>query len=383
MIVYLDNAATTPMSNYVFESMKPSFIQKFGNPSSMHSIGYEAECMVKEAKQKIAKILHCDTSELIITSGGTESINTVIYGVCTYGKSKHIVSSDIEHSATYNILLEVEKFGNKISFIGVDKNGLLSMEELNEILKDKIDLFSLIWVNNEIGTIQRIEEIVRLIRKKQPKCLIHLDATQAIGKIKIDLSVLNIDLISGSAHKLHGPKGVGILYKRKGCNIKPLILGGGQQGGFRSGTENVAGTIGMAAAIEESYTEFERKRIHLKNLKERLIIGLGDLENVRINSPLNEDFSNHILSLCGSGVRSEVLLHELANRGIYISAGSACHSNSKNRLSRTLQAIGLPVELQEGTIRISLSTMITMEEIEYSIAQIRSAIEELMKYVRR
>lgn len=383
MIVYLDNAATTPMSIHVFESMKPTFIQKYGNPSSMHSMGYEAECMVKEAKQKIAKIFHCDSSELIITSGGTESINTVIYGVCTYGKPKHIVSSGIEHSAVYNTMLEVEKWGNKVSFLGVDKNGLLNMEELNERLEENIDLFSLIWVNNEIGTIQKIEDIVKLVRKKQSECLIHLDATQAIGKIRIDLSALNIDLMSGSAHKLHGPKGVGILYKRKGCKIKPLILGGGQQGGFRAGTENVAGTIGMATAIEEVYTDFETKQMHLKDLKERLITGLGGLNNVTINSPVTEDFSNHILSVSVSGVRSEVLLHELASRGVYISAGSACHSNSKNKGSRTLQAIQLPVELQEGTIRLSLSTMITMEEIEYAILQIRSAIEELMKYVRR
>lgn len=383
MEVYLDNAATTQVSPKVFEAMKDVFLVNYGNPASMHSLGYRAESIVKEAKQEIAKIFNCETSEIIITSGGTESINTVIRGVCAHGKVKHIVSSRIEHSAVYNSMLEVEKAGNKISFVEVRSDGLLDMESLEEILNEDADLFSLIWVNNEIGTIQKVEEIVKLIRKKQPKCLIHLDATQAIGKLKINLSSLDIDLMSGSAHKLHGPKGVGLLYKRKGCNIKPLLLGGGQQNNFRSGTENVPGTVGMAVAIREAYQNFDINCKKLKKMKERLIFGLSTIPQVTINSPIDEDHSSHILSISVRGIRSEVLLHELADKGVYVSAGSACHSNSKNKGSRTLNAVKLPVELQEGTIRLSLSPDLSMDEIDYAISKFAPAIEELSKFVRK
>lgn len=383
MVAYLDNAATTPMSTEVLEAMTDVFLKHYGNPSSMHSLGYEAECLVRAAKQKMARIFNCDSSELIITSGGTESINTAIYGIRNPHKTQHIVASSIEHSAVYQSMLEMEQWGNKISFVSVDKNGLLDIKALEQLLEEKTDLFNLIWVNNEIGSIQKVEEIIRLIRRKQPECLIHLDATQAIGKLKIDLSRLNIDLMSGSAHKLRGPKGVGLLYKRKSCNIKPLIFGGGQQGGFRSGTENVAGTVGMATAIEEAYKDFDCKCRHLRKLKERLIEKLSGISKIVINSPMDENYSDHILSLSIEGIRSEVILHELANQGVYVSAGSACHSNSKNKGSRTLNAIGMPKELQEGTIRLSLGSQLSPEDIDYAVSKFEPAIKELSKYVRK
>lgn len=383
MEAYLDNAATTPVSEEVFEAMKDVFLNHYGNPASMHKLGYEAECIVKDAKKKIADVFHCDPSEIFITSGGTESINTVIYGALAVGKEKHIAASMIEHSAVYHSMLEAEKAGNKISFLKVDSEGLLDLTALEEILNDRLDLFSLIWVNNEIGTIQKVEEIVRTIKRRQPNCLIHLDATQAIGKIKIDLSRLDIDFMSGSAHKLQGPKGAGLLFKRKRAALSPLLIGGGQQAGFRAGTENVPGTVGLATALYAAYQDFDYKMEKIRMMKEKLVNELSKLPEVSIHSPIDENHSPHIVSLSVKGIRSEVLLHELANQGVYVSAGSACHSTSKNKGSRTLNAIGISKEAQEGTLRFSFAPYLSMEAIDYAVSKFKPAVEELGKYVRK
>lgn len=383
MIAYLDNAATTAVSDKVLERMCEVLKKHYGNPASAHTLGFEAERLISEAKKAMAGRLGCDISEIFITSGGTESINTVIYGVCG-SRPKHIAASSIEHPAVINAMLEVEKNGNEISFVNVDDKGRLLTEELEQLLDSrKIDLFNLIWVNNEVGSIQNAASIAELIKSRQPGCLIHLDATQAIGKLKINLKALKIDLLSGSAHKLHGPKGVGILYKKKGCNIKPLLVGGGQQNGFRSGTENAAGTAALACAIDEAYEDFEAKAANLHMLKRHCVELLSRIDDVVIHNPPSEEFSDSIVSFAAKGVRSEVLLHELSAKGIYVSAGSACHSLSKSKGSHVLNALHIPLDLQEATIRISMSAATTMEEIEYAAAAIKEAVPFLRKYIHK
>lgn len=383
MRVYLDNAATTVVIPEVMAVMTEAFTEKFGNPAAMHTLGLEAEKLVKNAKENMASILHCDASEILITSGGTESINTVIKGVGHKDKPRRYLSTLTEHSAVYNSLMEMEASGSKVDFIENDENGLIKPDSLDSALNEKADLLTVIWVNNEVGTIQKINEIVRIVRKKQPECLIHVDATQAIGKLEIDLKALDIDFMSCSAHKIHGPKGVGILYKKKSVNLRPLILGGGQQNALRSGTENVPGTVGFAKALEIAYNNLSDKQSKLLQLKKTLIDGCMEIEDVKLHSPISSDFANHIVSMSFKGIKSEVLLHELASRGIYVSAGSACRSNSKNKGSRTLNSMKIPIDSQGSTIRMSLSSYNTQEEIIYAIENIKEAVVELRKYTKR
>lgn len=382
-MIYFDNAATTPCRQEVFEAMQFASFKCFFNPAALYPHAIQAENLVKSSKENIAKIINAKADEIFITSGGTESINTAIYGVCDYKKPKPFVSSIMEHSAAHNCLLEVEKMGNTVSFIGSDKRGHILMEDIEKTVTKDTVLFNLIYVNNEIGVIQDAKAVTRLVKKCNPKCYVHLDATQALGKMRIDVEDLGIDLLSASAHKFNGPKGVGLLYKKKGCNIKPLIVGGGQQGNFRSGTENVAGTLALSVALTLAYDDFEKKETILKNLKSHFVEEVLKIDGVIINSPIADDYSDSIVSVSIRDIRSEVLLNELSKYEICISAGSACHSYEKNISSRTLNSIGVPKELQKSTVRFSFSYDNTIDEIDFTVEKLKDAVEELKKYVRR
>lgn len=382
-MIYFDNAATTPCRREVFEAMQFASLNCFSNPAALYPFAMEAENLVKSSKENIAKIINARADEIFITSGGTESINTAILGACDYKKVRHFASSIMEHSAAHNCLLEVEKMGNTVTFINTDKRGHILLDEIEKTITKDTVLFNLIYVNNEIGVIQDARAVTRLVKKCNPKCYVHLDATQALGKMKIDVEALGIDLLSASAHKFNGPKGVGLLYKKKGCNIKPLIIGGGQQAGFRSGTENVPGTLALSVALALSYDELEENENILKKLKSHFVEEISKIDGIIINSPLADDYSSSIVSVSIKDVRSEVLLNELSKDEIYISAGSACHSHEKNKGSRTLTSIGVPLELQKSTVRFSFSHDNTIDEIDFAVERLKAAVEELRKYVRR
>ena len=387
MEAYLDNAATTMPFPEVREIMMQTMETEYGNPSSMHKKGVEAEKYVREAKEIIAKSLKVQEKEIVFTSGGTEANNQALIGTAMANKRQgnHIITTKIEHASVHNPLIFLESQGFRVSYISVDKNGFVNLEELlNEICGDTI-LVSIMYVNNEIGTIEDIVGISKAIKKKKADILFHVDAIQAYGKLKIYPKRLGIDLLSVSGHKIHGPKGIGFLYIKDKTKIFPYIYGGGQQKGMRSGTENVPGIAGLGKAVELIYADHEAKLEKLYYLKKHFITALSVLENVSVNG-LNEleveETAPHVLSVTVEGIGSEVLLHALEDKNVYVSSGSACSSNHP-ALSGTLQAIGLEKSKVESTIRFSFSVYTTEEEIDYAVEQMQELIPVLRKYVRR
>ena len=387
MEAYLDNAATTMPFPEVREIMMQTMETEYGNPSSMHKKGVEAEKYVREAKEIIAKSLKVQEKEIVFTSGGTEANNQALIGTALANKRQgnHIITTKIEHASVHNPLIFLESQGFRVSYISVDKNGFVNLEELlNEICGDTI-LVSIMYVNNEIGTIEDIVGISKAIKKKKADILFHVDAIQAYGKLKIYPKRLGIDLLSVSGHKIHGPKGIGFLYIKDKTKIFPYIYGGGQQKGMRSGTENVPGIAGLGKAVELVYADHEAKLEKLYYLKKHFITALSVLENVSVNG-LNEleveETAPHVLSVTVEGIGSEVLLHALEDKNVYVSSGSACSSNHP-ALSGTLQAIGLEKSKVESTIRFSFSVYTTEEEIDYAVEQMQELIPVLRKYVRR
>ena len=387
MEAYLDNAATTLPFPEVREIMMQTMETEYGNPSSMHKKGVEAEKYVREAKEIIAKSLKVQEKEIVFTSGGTEANNQALIGTALANKRQgnHIITTKIEHASVHNPLIFLESQGFRVSYISVDKNGFVNLEELlNEICGDTI-LVSIMYVNNEIGTIEDIVGISKAIKKKKADILFHVDAIQAYGKLKIYPKRLGIDLLSVSGHKIHGPKGIGFLYIKDKTKIFPYIYGGGQQKGMRSGTENVPGIAGLGKAVELIYADHEAKLEKLYYLKKHFITALSVLENVSVNG-LNEleveETAPHVLSVTVEGIGSEVLLHALEDKNVYVSSGSACSSNHP-ALSGTLQAIGLEKSKVESTIRFSFSVYTTEEEIDYAVEQMQELIPVLRKYVRR
>lgn len=387
MEVYLDNAATTMPFQEVRDIMMETMEKEYGNPSSMHMKGVEAEKYVKQARKIIAKNMKVEEKEIIFTSGGTEANNQALIGsaLANARKGKHIITTRIEHASVHNPLLFLEEQGFRISFISVDENGAVNMEELlNEICDDTI-LISIMYVNNEIGTIEDIASIGKAIKNKKPDILFHVDAIQAFGKLKIYPKKLGIDLLSVSGHKIHGPKGIGFLYIKDKTKIKPYIYGGGQQNGLRSGTENVPGIAGLGKAVECIYKKHDETQNTLYNLKEYFVEQLKQIEDITVNGVSNisiRETAPHVVSVTAHGVRSEVLLHALEDRGVYVSSGSACSSNHP-ALSGTLQAIGLDKAAIEGTIRFSFSVFTTKEELDYAINALKELLPVLRKYIRK
>ena len=384
METYLDNSATTRCSKRATDMMVKLLTEDYGNPSSLHLKGVEAEKHIKEAKEKIAKTLKVEEKELVFTSGGTESNNMALIGAALANKraGNHIITTAIEHASVLATTAYLEELGFQVTYLKVDSDGIISLEELKEAVTDETILVSLMMVNNEIGAVEPIEEAVKIIKAKNPNTLVHVDAIQAYGKYRIYPKKLGIDLLSVSGHKIHAPKGTGFLFIRDKVKVKPLIYGGGQQKGMRSGTENVPGVAALAEAATEIYEDFDEKIDHLYALKQRFIEGVRKINGVTVNGKKGRDSAPQIVSVSIEGVRSEVMLHTLEDRGIYVSAGSACSSN-KSAVSATLTAIGLKKNLLDSTIRFSFCVNTTEEEIDYALSVMQEVIPRLQKYTRR
>lgn len=383
MEVYFDNAATTRCSDGAREVMMEVLSEHYGNPSSLHLKGMEGENYVKEARARICRTLKINESELIFTSGGTESNNLAIIGAALANarRGKHLITTQVEHPAVSAPMKYLEEQGFSVTWLEVDKDGLFSLKQLEEAITPETILISLMYVNNEIGAVEPIAEAAGLIKEKNPEALLHVDAIQAYGKYVIHPKRMGIDMMSVSGHKIHGPKGTGFLYVREKTKLRPVIYGGGQQRGMRSGTENVPGIAGMGQAAMEAYQDFSTKQEHIYQLKEALLEGLKGESWAHVNGRTGRDSAPHIVSLSVDGVRSEVLLHALEEQGIYVSAGSACSSN-KPAPSSTLLAIHVDKQYLESTIRISFCPENTLEEVNYCLSALRELIPKFQKYTR-
>lgn len=383
MEVYLDNSATTACFPEVAKLMTQILCEDYGNPSSMHRKGLEAEHYLKEAKDTFARILKVNTRELFFTSGGTEADNLALIG-CAWANQrsgKHIITTKIEHPAVLEPLAYLEKQGFTITYLPVDEMGIIRLSDLEAAITKETIIVSIMHTNNEIGSLQPIMEIGKLIKKVNPKCLFHVDAVQGFGKARIYPKKMNIDLLSASSHKIHGPKGVGLLYVGDKVKILPINFGGGQQRNIRSGTENVAGIAGMALAARMLYEKLDEEVIGLYELKEYFVDGLKKIADTQVNGYTDGRSAPHVISFSVKGIRSEVLLHALEDKGIYVSAGSACASNHP-QTSKTLMAIGLDKSLWDSTIRFSMSVFTTKEEIDYTLNTLYDMIPMLRKYTR-
>ena len=380
MEVYFDNAATTRVAPEVAELMRKIMEEDYGNPSSRHVMGMRAENYVRHAAEQVAATLKVKPSEILFTSGGTESDNLALIGTALrrQKRGRHIISLGIEHAAIYKTLEFLEEQGFRVTFLPVDEKGHPDLGALEAAICPDTILVSIMYVNNEIGSIEPIGEIGRIVKEKNPECYFHTDAIQAYGKLTIRPKKERIDLLSVSGHKLHGPKGVGFLYIDEHVRLHPIIFGGGQQKDMRSGTENVPGIAGMGLAAELYYREHEKKTGQLLQVKDRLFERLSAMEGVRINSESGSLSAPQILSASFSGVRAEVLLHALEEKGVYVSSGSACSSNHP-AVSGTLKGIGLPRELLDSTLRFSFGLFNTPEEADYCA----DCLEELLPVLRR
>jgi len=354
--IYLDNSATTRVLDSVKDEVINAMQNDYGNPSSLHLKGVSAENHIKKAKEIIAKNLKVNDKEIIFTSGGTESNNLSIIGIANAYKRRgnHIITTKIEHPSVINAMKYLEDEGYEITYLDVNREGRISVEDLKNNITDKTILVSIMHVNNEIGSIMPIEEVGLFLKKEYPEVIFHVDGIQSFGKFKINPKKIGVDALSVSGHKIHAIKGIGFIYLSEKVKIKPILFGGGQQKNIRPGTENVPGIAAIGRATFEVYSEFEEKIIKIINLKKLLIEGLSDINNIRFNSLDTKEFAPHILNISFIGVRSEVMLHSLEDRGIYVSSGSACSSN-KSGLSNTLKSIKLKPEEQDSAIRISLS----------------------------
>lgn len=383
MEAYFDNSATTRVLDSVKDIVVKTMTEDYGNPAAKHRKGMEAEQYIREARKIIADSMKVQEKEILFTSGGSESNNMAL--ICTAWANqragKHIISTAIEHPSVYNPLGVLEELGFEVTILPVDHDGHISLKELEEATRPDTILVSTMYVNNEVGAVEPVEEISRVIKAKNPSALYHVDAIQAYGKYVIRPKKQGIDLLSVSSHKIHGPKGVGFLYIRSGVKIKPLIYGGGQQAGMRSGTENVPGVAGFGAAVKEMYTDHAEKIQKLIGLKDYMTDRLGEIEGTVINSKKGEASAPQIVSVSFEGVRSEVLLHALEDKGIYVSSGSACSSNHPG-ISGTLKGIGVAQKLLDSTIRISFSIFNTKEEVDYTIDVLKELVPVLRRYQR-
>lgn len=384
MEAYLDNSATTRCYEEVKDIVVKTMLEDYGNPSAMHLKGVEAENYVKQAAKEIAKTLKVQEKEIFFTSGGTESDNWAVIGTALANsrQGKHIITTPFEHAAVSAPLAWLEKQGYEITEIPVDEKGNLLLERLAETIREDTILVSTMYVNNEMGAVVPAEEIGRIIHEKNPKTLYHVDAVQGYGKYRIYPKKMGIDLLAVSGHKIHGPKGAGFLYINEKAKIQPLLLGGGQQKGMRSGTDNVPGIAGLGVAAKKIYENLEADTARMRELKTYLAAELEKMEQVEINGPEPEKGTPHILNVSFLGVRSEVLLHTLEDRQIYVSAGSACSSH-KRAGSASLGALRLSPERKESAIRFSLCEFTTREELAYTLEVLREVLPMLRRYARR
>lgn len=387
MEAYLDNAATTRVFPEVRDIMLQVMEKDFGNPSSRHTKGIEAEGYVTKAVQQIAGTLKCQPKEIVLTSGGTESNNMALIGTALANRraGKHVITTRIEHASIHEPFGRLEQMGYEAQYLPVDHNGHLQPEVLEEAVREDTLLVSVMMVNNEMGAVEDIKKLVAVAKQKNPNVIFHVDAIQAYGKYRIVPKRLGIDMMSVSGHKIHGPKGSGFLYVRDGVKISPIILGGGQQRGMRSGTENVPAIAGLGEAVRLIYQQHSEKVERLYALKQRLIDGLTAMEGVSINGinglSLTET-APHIVSASFDGIKSEVMLHALAQEGVYVSSGSACSSNHPD-LSGTLKAIGVEDRLLDSTLRFSFSVLSTEEEVDHALEAVAKVLPQLRRFVKK
>ncbi|MBR4169339.1 MAG: cysteine desulfurase [Lachnospiraceae bacterium] len=392
MQVYLDNSATTRPFDDVREMMREIEAENYGNPSSLHMMGVRSEQELRHAREILAGLLKVKEKEICFTSGGTESDNLALIGCARANKrsGQHLITTKIEHPAVLETMKFLETEGYEVTYLDVDANGCVQTDTLQNALRKDTILVSVMHVNNEIGSLQQIRELSAAAKAFNPAILFHVDAVQSFGKYRIYPKRWGIDLLSVSAHKIHGPKGTGFLYADEKVKMQPVLFGGGQQGGRRSGTENVPAIAGMARAAEEIYEDFENKIERLYTLKTGFIEELERLDQVRVNAiPVGDEelsvrvkkSAPHIVSASVGGIRAEVLLHALEEKGIYVSSGSACASN-KPALSKTLMAIGVERTLLDSTIRFSFSMETTKEELDYTIEALRELLPALRRYTR-
>lgn len=387
MEVYLDNSATTRVFPEAAELMTKIMCEDYGNPSSLHSKGVAAENYLRYAKTALARILKINEKEILFTSGGTESDNMALVGCALANRrgGNHLITTQVEHPAILQTMRYLETLGYRVTYLPVDESGRIRLEDLHRAMTPETILVSVMHTNNEVGSLQPIEEAGIMIKQMNPSVLFHVDAVQGFGKFRILPKKMKIDLLSVSAHKIHGPKGIGFLYVREGVKIQPILYGGGQQQNLRSGTENVPGIAGMAKAAELMYAHLDEDVARLYHLKKLFIDGICQLDGIRINGLLNgsvEGTAPHVVSVSIAGVRSEVMLHALEEKGIFVSAGSACSAH-KPQPSGTLKAIGIDKDLLHSTIRFSFSVYTTEEEIYYTLQQMYDMIPMLRKYTRR
>lgn len=383
MEIYFDNSATTRALDGVKDLVVKLMTEDYANPSSRHRKGMEAEQYVKEAAMRIAKTLKVKEKEIIFTSGGTESNNMALIGAALAGQraGKHIISTRIEHASVYQPLAFLETLGFEVTYLHTDRQGHISLEELEQSIRPDTILVSVMYVNNEMGAIEPVEEIASLVHQKGKNIIFHVDAIQAYGKMEIRPKKQGIDLLSVSGHKIHGPKGVGFLYIDEKVRIKPLLYGGGQQRDLRPGTENVPGIAGLGLAAEEMYRDHKGKVARITELKDYFIDRVQELEGVTVNSLKKSAGAPQIASVSFKGVRSEVLLHALEDKGIYVSSGSACSSNHP-AISGTLRAIGAEKDLLDSTLRFSFGLFNTKEEVDICISALEELLPVLRKYYR-
>lgn len=383
MEAYFDNSATTRVLDSVMDMVVKTMTVDYANPAAKHRKGMEAEQYIRQARAEIAKTLKVADKEILFTSGGSESNNMALIGTALANQraGKHLISTAIEHPSVYNPLEYLESLGFEITFLPVDRDGHISLSELEAAIRPDTILVSVMYVNNEVGAVEPVEEISRIVKKKNPKTLLHVDAIQAYGKYVIRPKKQGIDLLSVSGHKIHGPKGVGFLYIGNGVKIKPLIYGGGQQNNLRSGTENVPGVAGLGVAAREMYTNHEEKVRHLIELKDYMTDRMGEIEGTVVNSKKGTESAPQIVSVSFEGVRSEVLLHALEDKGIYVSSGSACSAHHPG-VSGTLKGIGVAQKYLDSTLRFSFGLFNTKEEIDYCIEVLKELLPVLRRYRR-
>lgn len=384
MEVYLDNAATTKPRKEVVEAMVYAMEELYANPSSLHRKGVEVEKSIKSTRKLMAKALGCKDQEVYFTSGGTESNNIAIRGIveANHRMGKHIITTKIEHPSVLNTFNDLEAKGYEVTYLAVNQQGFISVDELRSAIKEDTILVAIMHVNNEVGSIQPIDEIGKIIKGKNSKTLFHVDAIQSFGKIKFNLSNLAVDTLAISGHKLHGPKGIGGLYVKKGIKIRPLVTGGGHEMGMRAGTENVPGILGLGEAIKLQMDQQDEIISKTKSLKKYLVEKLQkEIKDTVVHNGMDKDFAPHIINVSFVGVKSEVLLHSLEGDGIYVSSGSACSSKKKG-FSHVLTAMKLKDTLIDSSLRLSISDTNTIEEIDYAVDQIKKQVELLRKIMR-
>ena len=382
--IYLDNLATTRVYPEVLEAVRHAMEEDYGNTSSLHQKGLDAERCIRQARDTLARLLKVQEKELIFTSGGTESDNLALIGAAMANQraGKHLITSAVEHAAVGAAMRFLEEQGFELTVLPVDQYGFVSPEGLRQAIREDTILVSVMYVNNEIGTVEPVAELAKAVHEARPEILFHADAIQAFGKYRIYPKKLGIDMLSVSGHKIHGPKGVGFLYVDSRVKIRPILYGGGHQNGMRSGTENVPGVSGMALAAEIAYRDLDEKTARMRALKQKFTEGVKQIEGCRINGPEGEGGAPHIVSVSVEGVRAEVLLHALEEKGIFVSAGSACSSN-KPAVSATLKAIGLPRELLDSTLRFSFCEYTTEEEIEETLLALKELLPRLRLFRRK